>query len=171
MEAWAEAFNNEVIAYGAKKNRIIGYSMGGRLLLHAVHQNPKLWSEAFAISTHPGLSSGHEERLKTDEAWAKRFEEDEWYSLMADWMAQPVFKGSRAPLRIPSDFDRKELAFQLKNYSLARQKIALPDKVEWIVGERDLKLRDLVSHARVVPEAGHRVLFDNPEALRQLCGI
>jgi 2-succinyl-6-hydroxy-2,4-cyclohexadiene-1-carboxylate synthase len=170
LEAWASDFNQKVQqeAPGCR-HVLMGYSMGGRLALHAYHQNPDMWSQVYLISTHPGLASGHEDRLAADEAWAKRFESDSWYPLVADWMAQKVFEKSRSPLRVESDFDRNHLAAYLRNYSLGRQKILLTDKVHWMVGERDPIYRTLLPHAEVIPDAGHRVIFDNPQAIHKIC--
>lgn len=170
-EAWAVDFNEKVQQETPGKHILMGYSMGGRLALHAYHQNPDIWEKVYLLSTHPGLESGHEERIAADEAWAKRFETESWYPLIADWMAQKVFTHSRSPLRVESDFDRNHLAAFLRNYSLGRQKIPPSDKVHWIVGERDLIYRQLLPHAEVVPGAGHRILFDNPQAIHELCDL
>ena len=171
MYTWAKHFNEQVKQEGAKKNRLIGYSMGGRLASYAAAQAPELWERVWLISTHPGLNSGFEGRIEKDEVWANKFENQEWFSLMAEWMAQPVFFGSSAPLRMPSDFDRKTLVAYLRNYSLGRQKITPPDKVGWIVGEKDEIYRELLPKALVIKDAGHRVMFDNPKALKLLCEI
>lgn len=169
MDTWAKEFNEQVSREGlGRKNFLVGYSLGGRLALHALNQNSALWEGIMAISTHPGLELNHKERLKADEAWACRFENDPWYPLLADWMSQEVFKGSKSPLRVESDFNRATLASLLRNYSLGKQKILSHDKVHWVVGERDAGYRALLPEATVVPNAGHRVLFDNPEALKQL---
>ena len=36
---------------------LIGYSMGGRLALHAMLNQPGLWKSAVIISAHPGLKN------------------------------------------------------------------------------------------------------------------
>lgn len=166
-EAWAEKFNESVMHEKVRRT-LIGYSMGGRLALHALIQRPDLWEKAILISTNPGIIEGKEERLIHDERWASRFENDPWYEVVADWMAQPIFKGSSAPLRLESDFDRKELACHLRSFSLGRQNPLTHEKAIWVVGERDEKLRKMLPSALVIPNAGHRVIFDNPKKLKDL---
>src|ERR1700733_9757644 len=58
LEEWAEQFNRYVQDDSARCNRcLIGYSLGGRLALHSLLQNPFLWDAAILISTHCGLES------------------------------------------------------------------------------------------------------------------
>ena len=55
-------FLNEIAAPDVPGPRVlIGYSLGGRLALHALTQQPQLWDAAVLISPHPGLRS-HGER-------------------------------------------------------------------------------------------------------------
>src|SRR4051812_11045421 len=41
----------------SRRNILIGYSLGGRIALHALTQAPEMWSGAVLASTHPGLES------------------------------------------------------------------------------------------------------------------
>ncbi|MBT7213976.1 MAG: hypothetical protein HN869_02080, partial [Verrucomicrobia bacterium] len=49
---------------------ILGYSMGGRLALHALTAAPEKWRAAIIVSAHPGLVSGQQERREEDREWA-----------------------------------------------------------------------------------------------------
>jgi len=151
---------------------LLGYSMGGRLALRMLEEQ----SMQKAIIVSAGLNAPDEERRKRDEEWARRFESEEWSSLMRAWNAQPVF-GSHVLERREEDYDRAELARQLREYSPA---VLPPPELEridtpvlWIAGERDAKYVEVAKravarlpHAEmwICPDAGHRVPWEQPEA-------
>jgi 2-succinyl-6-hydroxy-2,4-cyclohexadiene-1-carboxylate synthase len=156
---------------------LLGYSLGGRLALHALLDGAR-YRNAVIVSAGLGVEEGREARLARDEHWADRFEHGEWYTLMRDWSAQPIFGGHAMP-RHESDFDRHELARQLREWSPAAlppvaarlHEIEIP--VLWIAGSRDAKY---VAEARRAVEllpnaelwiaegAAHRVPWEQPEA-------
>jgi 2-succinyl-6-hydroxy-2,4-cyclohexadiene-1-carboxylate synthase len=155
---------------GGADDVIIGYSMGGRRALAEAARFRK------AVIVSAGLNAPDDERRKRDEAWAQRFESEEWSSLMQEWNAQPVFGGHEVA-RHEADYDRKELARALREWSPA----ALPPprleqiatQILWIAGERDAKYVDVarravarLPHAElwICPGAGHRVPWEQPEA-------
>lgn len=151
---------------------LLGYSMGGRLALRMLELRPM--RQAIIVSA--GLNAADEERRKRDEAWAWRFESDEWSSLMCDWNARPVFGGHVLDRR-EEDYDRAELARQLREYSPAVLPPPQLEKIEtpilWIAGERDAKYMDIarraverLPHAElwICPGAGHRVPWEQPDA-------
>lgn len=169
---WGERFNAYASRFDSPRT-LIGYSLGGRKALHALLLAPHLWDEVSLRSTHPGLVSNDEKRVRTaqDLVWAKRFLNDPWNDLMKDWEAQPVFNGSHRPVRDEQDYDRRQLAFELTAYSLGaqddlREKIAsLNHPIEWVVGELDGKFTKLAqeiaqihsrSFVRILPGIGHR---------------
>lgn len=151
---------------------LLGYSMGGRLALQMLeHQR---FAKAIIVSA--GLNAPDSERIVRDDAWARRFESDDWSSLMRDWNAQPVF-GGHALDRREEDYDRRELARQLRDWSPA---VLPPPRLEqietpilWIAGERDAKYVEVAQHAVarlphaelwICPGAGHRVPWEQPDA-------
>ena len=151
---------------------LLGYSMGGRLALQLLEQ--QRFTKAVIVSA--GLNAPDEERRKRDEEWARRFESEEWASLMTAWNAQPVF-GGHALERHEADYDRRELARQLREWSPAvlppPQLEAIDTPILWIAGERDAKYVDIARHAVerlpnaelwICPDAGHRVPWEQPEA-------
>lgn len=153
---------------------LMGYSMGGRLALQMLESGA---SAASAVIISAGLNAPDAARKGRDEEWARRFETDEWSSLIRAWNAQPVF-GGHVVERREEDFDRHELARQLREYSPA---VLPPPKLEsietpvlWIAGERDVKYVDIarfaaarLPHAElwICPNAGHRVPWEQPEEL------
>jgi 2-succinyl-6-hydroxy-2,4-cyclohexadiene-1-carboxylate synthase len=151
---------------------LLGYSMGGRRALQLLeHQRfPK------AVIVSAGLNTPDEARRARDEAWARRFESEAWPSLMRAWNAQPVFGGHELA-RHESDYDRAELARQLREWSPAVLPPARLEEIEtpilWIAGERDAKYVDVARQAVarlpnaelwICAEAGHRVPWEQPGA-------
>lgn len=182
LNHWAKSFNASIRAQACQEKRLLlGYSLGGRLAMHALLQDSSLWSGAVLISSHSGLKNelDKQKRLSNDHIWAERFENDSWESLMQAWNAQSIFAGS--PLffqRNEKDYDRKILASHLRNFSLGQQRdlslsllqLTLPRL--WMVGERDCAYTDLMQapmHSEnfqrvVMTEAGHRAPWEKPES-------
>jgi len=73
LQEFGEVFASEVVAQDPEPY-LVGYSMGGRLALHSLIAQPKLWKGATIISAHPGLST-EEERV------ARRRKDAEWFDL------------------------------------------------------------------------------------------
>lgn len=151
---------------------LLGYSMGGRLALQLLER--ERFTKAVIVSA--GLNAPDEARRARDAEWARRFESEEWSSLMRDWNAQPVF-GGHVVERFERDYDRRELASQVREWSPA---VLPPPRLEsietpvlWIAGERDAKYVEIartavarLPHAElwICPDAGHRVPWEQPEA-------
>jgi 2-succinyl-6-hydroxy-2,4-cyclohexadiene-1-carboxylate synthase len=170
LKKWAKEFNCR------HSGLIAGYSLGGRLALHALLDNPKQWKRAWIISAHPGLPSDQKEaRRAHDSRWAERFLHEEWHSLMVAWDSQPLL-GNHIE-RSASDYDRQALASALQIWSLGEQEelheqiAALPMPIVWIVGEHDDKFRAETakmhfshpdSRVVIIPGGKHRLL-DNCE--------
>ncbi len=90
LSAWGQDFNCWINQQHSQANIIMGYSLGGRMALHALIEQPQLWHAAIIISTHTGLKKQRErqKRLNQDQMWAERFEKEPWNSLIRDWNAQ-----------------------------------------------------------------------------------
>jgi 2-succinyl-6-hydroxy-2,4-cyclohexadiene-1-carboxylate synthase len=180
--SWAENFNHKVSENpAAAGNILMGYSLGGRLGLHALLQDPKKWKAAIFISTHPGLKSSVEKqaRIRADHEWAHHFESEAWNPLMTRWNSQGVFLQDPFTFkREEADFCRKTLSQALKIWSLGIQgdlsgKIkSLDIPILWMVGAEDakflekakeLEFRNAASELYVVPQAAHRLPWQQPE--------
>jgi 2-succinyl-6-hydroxy-2,4-cyclohexadiene-1-carboxylate synthase len=164
---------------------LVGYSMGGRLALHALLANPEPWHAAVIVSAHPGLDDAAERaaRRASDADWASRALMGDWASFLTDWNAQPVLadpvfaddrvRASRLAQR------RREIARSFVDWSLGAQQplwqrleeIQIP--VLWITGARDEKFSALARKAAglmpkashlVIDAAGHRVPWQNEVA-------
>ena len=156
---------------------LLGYSMGGRLALHALLEKNHPWQAAVIVSAHPGLESAteRETRRATDAAWASRALMGNWQEFLETWNAQPVLgdqtiRDSQASGRLV--MRRREIARSFVDWSLGTQaplwgrlhEITIP--VLWVVGENDTKFRELAARAvgeiphaalAVAPGVGHRV--------------
>jgi len=181
LQKWAEHFNQE----HQNADILMGYSMGGRLAMHALAQNPERWRAAIIISAHPGLKTDEERqaRLERDKKWARRFREDEWKLLMQDWENQVVFNTDRYLFtRNEKDYSRCVLSRQLQEWSLGCQQsfisvlALLPIPVLYCIGERDERLKELLSDFSfshplselwIAKDCGHRLLWQEPNAFKQ----
>lgn len=182
FSGFGRALNSEASAPGPRGNGrvLVGYSMGGRLALHALLQPDSPWNAAVIVSAHPGLESEAErnQRRAGDTAWATRAMMGDWQSFLREWNAQPVLGGElpRDPATLAAMASRRrEIARGFVDWSLGAQeplweelpKIRVP--VLWIAGERDVKFHELAERAvgrlangelEVAPGAGHRVPWE-----------
>ena len=73
---------------------LLGYSLGGRLALQALLAGAN-YKRAILVSTGLGIEdeSARAARRASDEAWAQRFESEDFETVIADWNAQPVLAG------------------------------------------------------------------------------
>jgi 2-succinyl-6-hydroxy-2,4-cyclohexadiene-1-carboxylate synthase len=161
---------------------LLGYSMGGRLALGALVEDPSAWAAAVVVSAHAGLSDPLEREVRTgvDAVWAERIRVGEpgWENFLEAWDAQPVL-GGKAGARCPGRrVWRESLVAGFEEWSLGRQ----PDFVHvfggveipllWVTGGDDLKFaREAERACAVLPAAehlvvggaGHRVPWEAPE--------
>ncbi|MEM9164308.1 MAG: alpha/beta fold hydrolase [Cyanobacteria bacterium P01_F01_bin.4] len=183
---WAQMFCHEVtqtIPPGAPRPYLLGYSMGGRLALHAVLQQPELWAGVIVVAADPGLS-GQAERnncLDRDRTWGKRFLTESWEQVLTDWDAQTIFGGHPNPCpRDLNQLSRDRIYQAFDTYSKGRQddlrlnlkKLNNPP-ILYVTGAGDSKYTALgvelaatcptLSH-RVIQQAGHRVPWESPTA-------
>lgn len=181
LSEWGKHFNEEAAKRDRGPRMLMGYSLGGRLALHALIQNPNLWDAAIIISAHAGLDlkQDKQQRRHGDEKWANRFEVEAWDGLMQAWNGRPVFDHDDFCFqRKESDYVRSRLAEALRVWSLGNQEYLLPSiealdlPILWIVGEQDsfyaeqgkkVKLQHSGSRVWVASGAGHRVPWQQPE--------
>lgn len=180
---WAKRFNQ----FTAPQNDVLmGYSLGGRLALHALLDQPQKWKAAVLISANPGLQSieQKDERLKADKQWAQRFIHEPWNHVLKAWNDQEVFKGKQFPLsRDEHQFSRLHLSFLLTTFSLGLQEdltslihqLNLP--ILWVCGQQDSKFCELAqkitffhkqSKVKIVADTAHRVPWEKPLQFKNL---
>jgi 2-succinyl-6-hydroxy-2,4-cyclohexadiene-1-carboxylate synthase len=188
FDQWAESFNQKSSenTQGENNQILMGYSLGGRLGLHALLHPSSTWRAAIFVSTHPGLKAIEErlQRKKADLIWAERFQTEPWDAVMNAWNAQDVFKHSTFSFkRNEFDHQRESLSYALREWSLGMQEdlseaiASLQLPVMWVVGERDTKFLNTAikltfkhpkSRLQVVANAGHRLPFEQPEEYSEI---
>ncbi|MGL4398368.1 MAG: alpha/beta fold hydrolase [Luteolibacter sp.] len=156
---------------------LLGYSMGGRLALHALLEKDHPWQAAVIVSTHPGLETGRAERRAADAEWATKALTGSWQEFLTTWNAQPLLGAPIRDLQISSNLvmRRREIARSFVDWSLGAQEplwdrlreISIP--VLWIAGEDDPKFLALAeravslmprAHLAIALGAGHRVPWE-----------
>jgi 2-succinyl-6-hydroxy-2,4-cyclohexadiene-1-carboxylate synthase len=151
---------------------LLGYSLGGRLALQAL-VNGADYKRAILVSTGLGIEdeNARSARRASDEAWAQRFESEDFESVMADWNAQPVLAGPSLP-RTRDDYNSRALrewsSGALPPVASRLHELTIPTL--WIAGARDSKYVAEAHHAAsltrgqvaIVDHAGHRVPWDAP---------
>lgn len=157
---------------------LLGYSLGGRLALHALLAGAN-YKRAILVSTGLGIEdeSARAARRASDEAWARRFESEDFDAVMNDWNAQPVLAGPSLT-RTRDDYDPRALrewsSGALPPVASRLHELTIP--TFWIAGARDSKYvaeakrGASLAHGRVaiVDDAGHRVPWEAPDAFVNL---
>ena len=170
-----------------EKPFLLGYSLGGRLALHACLARSDLWSGVIIVSADPGLSSPEDKelQLRKDRQWAERFRSECLEGLLEEWDALPVFCGmpNTAP-RNWNDLNPDKFSDLFDVFSKGRQRDLLPElrklkkpPLLFISGQRDEKYTQvgrelskacpMVEH-QIIPKAGHRVPWENPESFVEM---
>ncbi|MEO7099937.1 MAG: alpha/beta fold hydrolase [Luteolibacter sp.] len=159
---------------------LLGYSMGGRMALHALLEEAHPWQAAVIVSANPGLENEREQanRRAIDAEWATRALTGNWQQFLDAWNAQPIL--GNAAIRDPQASGRlmqrrREVARSFVDWSLGAQEslwdrlreISIP--VLWIAGENDAKFLALAeravslmpnAHLATAPGVGHRVPWE-----------
>ena len=183
---WADSFCQTVRPYADGTNVLLGYSLGGRLALHALLSCTELWDGAVIVAADSGLRTAQEreKRLVWDQAWGRRFLHDNWSNLFEDWDAQGVFANyPNHSARLENDFSRERIARLFDVFSKGRQDDLLPQlkalrqpKILYLSGEDDLKYSavgryladecNAISH-QTLSKAAHRVPWENQAAFTE----
>ena len=155
---------------------LMGYSLGGRLALHALQTAPQAWSNIAFLSTHPGLQTEEERqtRLASDLEQGRQCRQLPPTDFLQRWNNQGVLSGSGQG---PSpDYPQAQAAQAFDIWSLGRQADMRPSlqassrKIIWLAGEQDAKFSALAHtipgiSPTLVPGAGHRLLQQAPHSI------
>lgn len=144
--------------------------MGGRLAMQYALAHPDRITGLLIASAHPGLEKEEEKqkRLQTDSQWARLLHQLPIDDFLRRWYDQPLFAKHKPDFSMRRKQNIPGLAAALIHYSLGRQPMLSVSNAVHIAGEHDAKFRALHPHALIVPNAGHAVHLDNPEALAQI---
>jgi 2-succinyl-6-hydroxy-2,4-cyclohexadiene-1-carboxylate synthase len=170
-----------------ERTTLAGYSMGGRVALHAALSLGERVERLVLIGASPGLPDPAERaaRAAADAALADRIEANGLEEFVREWGAQPLFAGMPRGIADVAAADRMRntapgLAAALRGLGTGAMpslwyrlgELALP--VDLVVGERDAKFRGIAermaavlpdARLHVVPGAGHAVHLEAPEAV------
>ena len=189
LEQFGPAFNADASGNPERgqSRMLAGYSMGGRLALHALLEKDHPWKAAVIIGAHPGLENEDDraDRAGSDAEWASKALLENWSEFLNAWNDQPVLQGAGihdGRARSQLQLRRREIARSFVDWSLGNQQ-ALWDRlpeidipVLWIVGEQDEKFRALGERAcekipkatlSIAPDCGHRVPWQASEWLTE----
>ncbi len=181
LDLWSSA--DRLVAAGGT-GTYVGYSMGGRVALHAALAQPDRVEQLVLIGATAGIDDAIERdaRRRADERLAERIESVGTARFIDEWLTNDLFAGLTDATAQRSDRLRntpEALAASLRSTGTGTQQplwdrldeLTLPVLV--LVGERDAKFallgRRLVDRLPsaslvVVPDAGHSVHLEQPEA-------
>jgi len=175
----------DLAALGPERFTLVGYSMGGRIALHAALALRARVGRLVLIGAGPGIADARErgQRQRADDRLAAQIERSTIEQFARRWAATPVLAGQAPCVAAVAHADRlrnrtQGLARALRGLGPGALPPAwdrlgeLAGPVTLIVGERDLKFRAValemaaaIPNARVVvvPGAGHAVHLEVPQ--------
>ncbi len=169
------------------RGHYVGYSMGGRMLLHAALLFPDQIESLTLIGATPGIEDAiaRATRVEADELLAMRLESEELVTFLDDWLALPLFdtlpleaacrserllnrpEGLAASLRICGTGNQFPLWHLLGSIELPVQVIAgRADKKFTAIGER--MADDLPDGTFCSVDGGHAVHSERPAEVADL---
>jgi len=181
LDLWASA--DRLVTLGGV-GTYVGYSMGGRVALHAALAHPESVRRLVLIGATAGIDDDAErqERRAADEQLAAHIESVGVETFIDEWLAKPLFAGLTHATALREDRLRNSasgLADSLRSTGTGTQRplwgrladITCPVLI--LVGERDDKftalghrMSDKLRDATVVvvADAGHSVHLEQPDA-------
>jgi 2-succinyl-6-hydroxy-2,4-cyclohexadiene-1-carboxylate synthase len=182
-----EAVLEDVAALAVDRFTLAGYSMGGRIALHAALAMPERVERLVLIGASPGIEDAGERarRVQTDERLAAEIESSSIGEFAERWAATPVLAGQPDAVRAAVHADRLRnrpdgLARALRGLGTGTLPSLWPRLKEvrapvvLVVGERDEKFRMVAQQMAlplpsatvvVVKGAGHACHLEAPEAV------
>lgn len=176
----------DLLAATAGPGTYLGYSMGGRLCLHAALAHPAAVRGLVLVGATAGLDDpeARSARVVADEAWARRLETEGLDAFLQAWLAQPLFAGlddERAGREARRQNTVAGLASSLRRAGTGAQEplwdrlSALSMPVLVLAGEHDERFAALGqrlvasigdnAEQAVVAGAGHAAHLEAPEAV------
>jgi len=185
-----EAVLADIEAISPERFTLVGYSMGGRIALHAALAMPERVERLIMIGASPGIAdpAGRDERERDDARLADEIERSSIEEFAERWAATPLLAGVPGEVLARAQADRRRstpagLARALRGLGTARLpslwhrlgELTMP--VILVVGERDEKFRATAARMAermpaaevvVMPDAGHAVHLEAPARIAQV---
>jgi 2-succinyl-6-hydroxy-2,4-cyclohexadiene-1-carboxylate synthase len=166
---------------------VVGYSMGGRIALHAALREPDRYAALVLVGVGAGVAD-REKRRRADEALADWMEERSIDEVVDRWEGQPVFATQSAELRARQrpgrlSHDPRLLAKLLRSAGQGAMEPVwdrlhtLRCPVLLVAGAQDrpyaqaaqlMAERIPTARVRIVPGAGHAPQLEQPRLLAEL---
>jgi 2-succinyl-6-hydroxy-2,4-cyclohexadiene-1-carboxylate synthase len=164
----------------------VGYSLGGRLLLHTAKKYPNLMSGLVIISSHFGLQreGQKKDRVAHDHRWAERLRKGSFQEFLSRWYEQDLFRSfvklpffSGTLLQKLATHNPFFLADMLEATSLGRQDfledvfLSFKDRALYLAGEKDYRYFTLAEKLKkkvpkdgvcIIPNARHVLHLEAP---------
>ncbi|MGQ9831006.1 MAG: alpha/beta fold hydrolase [Thermochromatium sp.] len=172
-------------------DRIIGYSLGGRIALSLIQLAPERFRSAAIISAHPGLRDPilRKQRRVADRAWIRLLREQGIAAFVAAWERQPLFK---TQARLAPELQARQRARRLsqrpEGLAAVLERLGLgempstwealaryPGRLDWIIGGEDRRFQAIAhqvlahrpaTQLHILEGVGHNPLLEAPERLR-----
>jgi 2-succinyl-6-hydroxy-2,4-cyclohexadiene-1-carboxylate synthase len=176
-------------------DRLVGYSLGGRIALGMLRAAPERFRSATLVSAHPGLSNPAERAVRraTDRCWIELLRRDGVPGFVCTWESLPLFAGqARLPVEALARQRARRLSHRAEGLMASMEVFGLaemPDtredlrrftgELRWIVGADDPKfvriawqVMDLRPNTdlRSLTGVGHNALLEAPQQLADLLG-
>jgi len=179
---WANRFNDE--AREDPNPVLAGYSLGGRLAMHAVLAETSPWKAAIFISAHPGLVESRERSFRTtaDRQWAELLRDGNVDDFLEGWNAQGPLEGEPVSGEQSSVIAAypEQIAMAFGLWSIGNEEdlraalAASPVPQLSVAGAEDRKFSTIMRQAAAgnpsatyveIEGSGHRVPLRNPVGL------
>jgi 2-succinyl-6-hydroxy-2,4-cyclohexadiene-1-carboxylate synthase len=177
----------EVLAATSPGDALVGYSMDGRLALHAALTDPARLGALVLVGVSAGVED-REERRRSDEALAAWVEQHSIEKVVERWEAQPVFVSQSQELRERQrpgrlSHDPRLLATLLRSagqgavppvcdrlHELHCPVLLVAGQLDQHYAEAAHRMAERLPDARVriVPGAGHAPQLEQPELVAEL---
>lgn len=193
-DGMARALRGLLGEIGLRRPAVVGYSMGGRLVLYLALRYPESCGSLFLESASPGLPTEEERaaRRELDKQWAQRLETGDLRGFLEDWYRQPLFDTLardepllQRTIEARMENEPRELARSLRGFgtgtqpSLWEELPGLRVPALAVAGEEDARFVRIAGRmaeasgklrAAAVPGAGHNAHAEAPGAYLGLLG-
>jgi 2-succinyl-6-hydroxy-2,4-cyclohexadiene-1-carboxylate synthase len=175
---------DELLDAAPPGSAVVGYSLGGRIALHAAARDPARFRAIVLVSATPGIEDRAEraERERADDELAAWMEGASIEEVVARWERLWIF-ATQAPEVVAAQrpgrlaHDPANLARLLRSASPGRLPHLwdrLPDvpllAIAGELDERYAKIARRIDRATIVPGAGHAVHLEQPSRVAALLG-